>query len=425
MTPVEKHADSYAQTIRLLFTDILQSKHSADWVVASYFLLNKKHGGRDRRIIRETLFALFRWYGWLKRLPVANEEQQWFRQLAVCGLLEQHSWQPTLEAWQQRAGLLPHVATPWQQLTEATEQLQLWFAGSDFPAQALVPEWFLAQLPELGEHQKMQLLQSLSSRPPLWLRVQQLPTVQAIQSLEAAGLSVKASTFFDNAISLGHQSINLNELPFYKAGYLEVQDLASQVIGHICAPTATEHWWDACCGAGGKSLQLASQMQNRGRIVASDIRQHVLLELQKRASRAQFDIISTALWQSDHLPVAQEKFDGVLVDAPCSCTGTWRRNPDMRWLDDVTAITDKPTLQLDILQRASAAVKTGGKLVYATCSLAHAENRAVVDRFLSNNPDFRLQMLQHPFTGERTEYLTVWPFEADTDGMFVVRMCRQ
>jgi len=104
MTPVEKHADSYAQTIRLLFNDILQSKRSADRVVASYFRLNKKHGGRDRRIIRETLFALFRWYGWLKHLPAANEEQQWFRQLAVCGLLEQHSWQPTLEAWQQRAG---------------------------------------------------------------------------------------------------------------------------------------------------------------------------------------------------------------------------------------------------------------------------------------------------------------------------------
>lgn len=425
MTPAEKYADSYAQTIRLLFTEILQSKQSADRVVAGYFRLNKKHGGRDRRIIRETLFALFRWYGWLIRIPAANEEQRWFRQLATCGLLEQHPWQATLTAWQLRAGLLPHEGSAWQQLTEAAELLQLWFSGSDFPVQALVPEWFWAQLPGLSDNQQLQLLQSLSRRPPLWLRVQRLPTASAIQSLQAAGFSVEASTFFDDALSLGHQSINLNEQSLYKDGQLEVQDLASQVIGHICAPQAGEHWWDACCGAGGKSLQLASQMQNRGHIVASDIRQSALQELQKRASRAQFDIISPALWPSDKLPVAAAMFDGVLVDAPCSCTGTWRRNPDMRWLDEETAVTDKPQLQLDILQRASAAVKPGGKLVYATCSLAPAENRAVVDRFLNDNADFQLQLLQHPFTGEKTEYLTVWPFEADSDGMFVVRMCRQ
>ncbi|QUN06652.1 RsmB/NOP family class I SAM-dependent RNA methyltransferase [Shewanella yunxiaonensis] len=425
MTPAEKYADSYAKTIHQLFTEILQSRQSADRVLAAYFRLNKKHGGRDRRIIRETLFALFRWYGWLKLLPAANDEQLWFRQLAACGLLEQHSWQPTLEAWQLRGGLLPHSGTPWQSLTQAAEQLQLWFAGTDFPAEALVPQWFWQQLSAMNDTQKLTLLQSFCSRPPLWLRVQQLSTTDAKQALATAGFSATESAYFEDAISLGHQSINLNELTLYKDGQLEVQDLASQVIGHICNPQAGEQWWDACSGAGGKSLQLASLMKNQGQIVASDIRQSALLELEKRAARSQCNIIKSVLWQSETAPVATQAFDGVLVDAPCSCTGTWRRNPDMRWLDHETAVTEKPPLQLDILQRASNAVKSGGVLVYATCSLADAENRGVVDAFLAANPQFTLQSLEHPFTGERTEYLTVWPYQADTDGMFVVRMLRQ
>ncbi|MFQ6370131.1 RsmB/NOP family class I SAM-dependent RNA methyltransferase [Shewanella sp. YIC-542] len=424
MTPAEKYAESYANTIRQLFTDICQNRQSADRVLASYFRLNKKHGGRDRRIIRETLFALFRWHGWLQKLPATNEEQRWFRQLAACGLLEQHSWQPIQQAWQLRGGLLPHSAAPWKDLTEAAELLQLWFSGTEFAPSELVPDWFLTHLPALDDAGLQALLQSFCRRPPLWLRVQHQSAATARCALEQAGYAVSPSSHVVDAISLGHQSINLNEVALYKEGNIEVQDLASQVIGHICAPKAGEQWWDACCGAGGKSLQLAAMMANQGRISASDIRPNALKELQKRAMRSHADVIVPMLWQAGTLPVAQDAFDGVLVDAPCSCTGTWRRNPDMRWLDEESAITDKPSLQLAILQQASAAVKAGGVLLYATCSLADAENRAVVDAFLASNPQFQLQVVQHPFTGADTRYLTIWPHEADTDGMFVVRMLR-
>jgi len=125
------------------------------------------------------------------------------------------------------------------------------------------------------------------------------------------------------------------------------------------------------------------------------------------------------------LPVDANAFDGVLVDAPCSCTGTWRRNPDMRWLDDASAITDKPMLQLAILRRSAAAVKSGGKLVYATCSLSPSENEQIVKDFLSVTSEFELEPVIHPFTGEQFDMLTIWPQQADSDGMFVAKMRRK
>ena len=97
----------------------------------------------------------------------------------------------------------------------------------------------------------------------------------------------------------------------------------------------------------------------------------------------------------------------------------------MRWLDDASAISDKPALQLDILQRSAKAVRTGGVLVYATCSISPTENEAVVEAFLASNPNFTLQQLCHPFTGEQQSMLTVLPYQADSDGMFVAKMIKR
>ena len=162
-----------------------------------------------------------------------------------------------------------------------------------------------------------------------------------------------------------------------------------------------------------------------GSIISSDIRRKPLEELTKRAKRAGFSGINVAPWKSEALPVDANTFDGVLVDAPCSCTGTWRRNPDMRWLDDVNVVTDKHALQLDILTRSAKAVKAQGQLVYATCSLSPVENEQVVNAFLNANPEFELRTLTHPFKGTQVEMLTIWPQDANSDGMFVAKMIKR
>ncbi|TVP15047.1 RsmB/NOP family class I SAM-dependent RNA methyltransferase [Shewanella sp. KCT] len=441
----EKRALSYSLTIHQLFCQTLQSKLPCDRILADYFRAHKKHGSKDRRVIRETLFGLFRWHGWLKLIPLKDDSQQaitqqWFAQLAMTAALEAHSWQDIVSAWRGFASLDEPAITAHADSgsgsgsdTDALKikqaMLEANFPVQVFPLTALAPDWFWAHFDQDLEMQE-RLVCSLSSRPPIWGRLQGISLAKAKAKLAEQEIVASGSDYFKDAINLGHKSINLNGVALYGEGKLEIQDLGSQVIGNICAPKADESWWDACSGAGGKSLQLRSLMLQQdseasGSLVASDIRRKPLEELTKRAKRAGFSQISTQPWLSGALPVAAGHFDGVLVDAPCSCTGTWRRNPDMRWLDDASAITDKASLQLDILSRACEAVKPGGVLVYATCSISPVENQEVVEAFLAKRPDFSLQTLTHPFTNEATQMLTVLPYQADSDGMFVAKMIRQ
>ncbi len=439
-TPAQKRALSYSITIHQLFNQVLQSKQPADRVIAEYFRNHKKHGSKDRRVIRESLFGLFRWHGWLQQLPQHYPSSpSWFTALVITAKIEQHQWQDIYSAWQQFTDLaeLAELAElesltflPHGKLTDKQQALQKAFPAINFDLKKLLPDWFWSYAPQLSPQEQVEFIESLSSRPPIWGRLQGLTINKAISQLKADNIEAQESEFFSDSINLGSKSINLNGLGLYRQGKLEIQDLGSQVIGNICAPKADAHWWDCCSGAGGKSLQLRSLMLQQdpassGTIVASDIRRKPLAELEKRACRAGFNNISLAPWRSEQLPVAENSFDGVLVDAPCSCTGTWRRNPDMRWLDNESAITDKAELQLDILTRASKAVKTGGDLVYATCSISPVENEAVVEAFLANHPQFKLQMLLHPFTQAQESMLTVLPYQADSDGMFVAKMVKE
>ncbi|QYK00420.1 RsmB/NOP family class I SAM-dependent RNA methyltransferase [Shewanella psychrotolerans] len=433
-TSPHKRALSYSITIHQLFEQVMQSKMPADRVVAEYFRTHKKHGSKDRRVIRESLFGLFRWHGWLKQLPqVCNAPQAWFASLVLTAKIEDHPWQDIRDAWFSFAALteLEHInnTNDISSLVLKLKMMQNCFSELAIAITDLVPNWFWAHYPDSTPQEQHALIESLCSRPPIWGRLQGIDGNKAIAALSDSDIPASMSAYFSDAINLGHKSINLNGLTLYTEGQLEIQDLGSQVIGNICMPKDDQLWWDTCSGAGGKTLQLRSLMlqqnpHSKGSIVASDIRRKPLEELNKRAKRAGFTQIRVSPWQSDALPVPSEHFDGVLVDAPCSCTGTWRRNPDMRWLDDETAITDKPALQLDILSRASAAVKSGGVLVYATCSLSPSENEAVVESFLATHGEFTLQALTHPFTGDVSSMLTVLPYQADSDGMFVAKMVK-
>jgi len=435
-TPAQKRALSYSTTIETLFNRVMSTKMPADRIIGQYFREHKKHGSKDRRVIRESLFGLFRWWGWLSQLT-SGQPHTWFQQLSLCAMLEQHQWSEIIAAWNDFADW-PQARADQIQLDSQTsiadaleDKLAAFNTLSSNNAQItqLLPDWFWQHCP-IVDAEKYAIVDAMNSRPPIWARAQTLATTQLIESLSQAGVKANPSPYFSDAINLGHKSINLNEINAYKQGHIEIQDLASQVIGHICQPSNHEHWWDACSGAGGKTLQLYSLMSQQssaftGSITASDIRHKPLEELRKRAKRANFEHISVAPWKGDVLPVDAHAFDGVLVDAPCSCTGTWRRNPDMRWLNDASAITDKPSLQLAILRRSAAAVKAGGKLVYATCSLSPSENEQVVKAFLAATSEFTLEPVTHPFTGQQHDMLTIWPQQANSDGMFVAKMRRK
>lgn len=413
----------------------MDTKLPADRVVGEYFRVNKKHGSKDRRVIRESLFALFRWWGWLRKFTpnLAQEQsnQNWLLILTINARLESHPWDEFISAWDTLSSIKDLNSAPlFNHVSEKCTWLNSQFTPLIFSTDELVPDWFWEVYPNDNTKQRLRLVGSLSSRPPIWGRLQNINIDDAIQQLLTLGITATGSHFFSDCINLGSKNINLNSLTLYKEGELEIQDLGSQVVGQICDPQADDKWWDACSGAGGKSLQLRSLMlqkntQAKGHIIASDIRNKPLKELEKRARRASFNGISISAWKSDELPVPKAHFNGVLVDAPCSCTGTWRRNPDMRWTDTIHSVLDKSELQLDILQRSSLAVKPNGTLVYATCSLSPLENEEVVKAFLVLHDEFRLEVTRHPFTNIEATMHTIIPYQADTDGMFVARMIRR
>jgi len=167
----------------------------------------------------------------------------------------------------------------------------------------------------------------------------------------------------------------------FHAGEFEVQDLSSQAVGLVCDPKPGETWWDACAGEGGKTLHLSDLMANRGLIWASDRAAWRLATLKRRAARAGVFNYRAAAWDGGPRLPTKTKFDGVLVDAPCSGIGTWHRNPHARWTTTAEDVKELSNVQPRILLHASGAVKPGGKLVYAVCTLADLETTRVVEEF--------------------------------------------
>jgi 16S rRNA (cytosine967-C5)-methyltransferase len=219
---------------------------------------------------------------------------------------------------------------------------------------------------------------------------------------------------------------NLRATQSFRHGDFEIQDISSQATSLLCRPQPGQQWWDACAGGGGKTLHLAWLMQGKGSVLATDIRLHKLEELRLRARRAQFPNIRYKEWKGKPMPTFRGRFDGVLVDAPCSCSGTWRRNPGGRWTTTEEDVQDCAQLQRQLLENAAPAVKPGGLLVYSTCSMFPAENQDVVRDFLAAHPEFSLEPDCNPLTGVPTDgTCLILHQDGDGDAMFTARLRRQ
>jgi 16S rRNA (cytosine967-C5)-methyltransferase len=236
-------------------------------------------------------------------------------------------------------------------------------------------------------------LHNQSVRPPLWIRLND-PDCQAEVLAEFEQHEMIISEHGHALQVSGDTSIF--EFQAYKTGLIEIQDFASQQIGACVEAKPGDCVWDCCAGEGGKTLQIASRMKNRGVIYASDIREYKLKDLRRRSTRARFDNIRTIVWDGEILPQFPREvtkrggFDWVLVDTPCSSTGTWRRNPDAKFRVTAGSLVEMTTLQTTLLHNASKMLRQGGKLVYSTCSWLVEENEAIVEHFLKENLNFSL-----------------------------------
>ena len=422
-------ADAAEKVLRGVFT----SPYPADRLLAAYFRANRACGSHDRALISRGVFALLRFWGWCRRfLPdeklrriesgghALDDEQ-------LAGLVAGALWIDGEEkAFAAAAFRLLGLEAPEfasDPAGRAAAAAAVFGAAHEFCMTELVPERLLEALPEDFAREKF--LAALIRRPPLWLRIQSGDGgARLFAELDALKVKYTCHDTVPGAAAIPDARLNLLSLQSFLAGDFEIQDLGSQCIGLIAAPAPGQRWLDACAGAGGKTLQLASLMKRRGVVTAGDIRSGALDELRRRARRAGFPNIQTRphaghFWRGGHA------YDGVLIDAPCSGSGVWRRNPGGPWRFDPAAVAGFAARQRKILDSFADAVKPGGVLVYATCSIFPAENEEVIEAFLAAHRDFVPDGFVDPLSGERMLGSTRIDWRSgDCDGFFAAR-CRR
>jgi len=277
--------------------------------------------------------------------------------------------------------------------------------------------WPAALVPEL-EH-------ALGSEAPLFAAACNLPgpiTVRAnrlridrealARRLEAEGATSHPARFAPDALHLDGRP-NVLGLAAHQEGLFEVQDEGSQLVGMLVAARPGQRVLDLCAGAGGKTLLLAAALEGKGTVDAHDSDREALERLRHRAERA---------GASDRVRILQaladDSYDAVLVDAPCSALGTLRRGPDVRWRLDVATFGKWPPIQRGLLETAASRVRPGGRLVYATCTIRPQENEDVVGSFLQSHPEFREVEAPVPAELRRSAALVTLPHLQGMDGFF-------
>ncbi len=298
-----------------------------------------------------------------------------------------------------------------------TEQLATWYSFQDW----MVREW----LDEFGLEESEELLNALNSQAPVTLRVNTLridrEECQAL--LKEEGIETEASSYAPRGL-VAAKRFNALASESFRRGYFEVQDEGSQLICLLANPQPGMMVIDACTGAGGKALAMAELMRNEGTIIGIDSEPRRLRELHERAERLGISIVQPIATVSLDLDALREKADLVLIDAPCSGTGTIRRNPSLKWSVSEAHVQHYAAIQKELLAKYSLFVKPGGTLVYSTCSLIREENESVFEQFLSGTRNFRPHLLtdtasKFGILKEReSPFVRLLPHRHGTDGFF-------
>jgi len=282
-----------------------------------------------------------------------------------------------------------------------------------------VPTWLAEHtVSELGAGEAEAFWASLVSPAPIYLRANlRLTSRDALRDrLSAAHVDTEPVPEASAALRIHGPRPNILGLEAHRLGHFEVQDLGSQLLGRLVEPRDGERVLDLCAGAGGKTLQLASEAGPSATIDAWDLDQARLARLRVRAQRASafgVRILGAA--------PSEPHYDRVLVDAPCSELGTLRRGPDLRWRLTPELLAAHVPTQTGLLEAAARCVRPGGRLVYATCTLHHAENRDVALAFERAHPRFRRELPGDawlPASYVRDGFFTSLPHLHDTDGFF-------
>ena len=295
------------------------------------------------------------------------------------------------------------------------------------------PEWMVERwLFRFGEEETERLLSAGNEKPPLVVRVNTLRVTrnQLLNYLKAEIPEAEACRYSPDGIILRGFRGRITELRAFAVGWLQVQDEASQLVSLLLSPRPGERVLDACAGVGGKTTHLAQLMQNTGRIYAYDLYPWRIDRLRENAERLGVTIVESFVGEVVQGVKAYGSgfFDRILIDAPCTGTGVIRRHPDIKWARKPEDLAKVPERQLALLCGLAEALKPGGVMVYATCSLEPEENEEVVEKFLSRHPEFEVEDPRRVLPEAARElvdengFLRTYPHRHGLDGFFGVRL---
>ena len=367
----------------------------ADRILGDYFRARRYAGSKDRRAVRELVYSVIRALG-----PVPGNGRDSMLAFGRADPANRH----VLDLFDGS----PHGPAPIE-------------AGAIEAKPGLAPDWLVAALARSGISDDA--AEALMGRAPLDVRVNTLKAERATLDLPEEGEHLTAP----QALRFP-AGVRVEEWEAYREGRVEIQDHGSQLACLAAAAQPGETVIDLCAGAGGKTLALAAAMENSGRLIACDTDKRRLGNLAPRAERAGAGMIETRLLdpgrEIDALGDVAGAANLVLVDAPCSGTGTWRRKPEAKWRLTPRALEQYAALQDRLLDIAAKLVRPGGRIVFVTCSLLDEEGAKRIDQCLARHDGFEACSVNLPLGSPRGKGWRLDPYHHDTDGFFVANCKR-
>ena len=346
----------------------------ADKVVARALKKDKRWGSHDRKFVAETIYEIVRWkrlYVEIAEVKEPFDRDKIWRIFAVWAVLRGYNL-PDWKYFEETP--VRRIKGKFDELTKTRK-----FKES-------IPDWMdELGVKELGEEIWTKELAAQNEQAKVILRVNKLKTTK--EKLRALLMDLNIETEFHNdypdALILTERA-NVFLTDAFKDGFFEVQDASSQLVAYFLDVKPGMRVVDTCAGAGGKTLHLASLMENKGQLIAMDLYESKLKQLKIRAKRnGAFNIEPRVIESTKTIKKLHEKADRVLIDAPCSGLGVLKRNPDSKWKLQPEFIENIKKIQAEVLENYSKIVKPGGKLVYATCSVLPSENQEQIKHFLT------------------------------------------
>jgi 16S rRNA (cytosine967-C5)-methyltransferase len=353
---------------------IFNESEYADKVVARALKKDKRWGSSDRKFVAETIYEVVRWkrlYAEIAEVKEPYNREDIWRMFAVWAVLRGYP----IPDWRQLEG------TPERKIKGRFDEL-----SKVRKMRESIPDW-MDELgaKELGEELWTKEIAAQNKQAQVILRVNTLNTTR--EKLHAILMDLNIETEFlpnqPDALVLKERA-NVFMTDAFKQGLFEVQDASSQLVAAFLDVQPGMRVVDTCAGAGGKTLHMASLMQNKGQLIAMDLYESKLKQLKLRAKRnGAFNIEYRIIDTTKVIKKLHEKADRVLIDAPCSGLGVLKRNPDAKWKLQPEFIDNIRKIQAEVLESYSKIVKPGGKLVYATCSILPSENEEQIKKFLN------------------------------------------